>query len=38
MMRIVEVGYTNSDPYLDKLVDEIAKGKEMEKVLRTPWK
>ncbi len=24
--------------YLDKLVDELAKGKAMEKILRTPWK
>jgi hypothetical protein len=24
--------------YLDKLVDELAKGKKMEKILRTPWK
>ena len=24
--------------YLDKLVDDIAKGKAMEKILRTPWK
>ena len=24
--------------YLDKLVDDIAKGKAMEKILHTPWK
>ncbi len=24
--------------YLDKLIDELAKGKTMEKILRTPWK
>lgn len=24
--------------YLDKLVDELAKGKAVEKILRTPWK
>ncbi len=34
----MEDGLMKEIRYLDKLVDDIAKGKEMEKVLRTPWK
>jgi hypothetical protein len=34
----MEDGLMKEIRYLDKLVDELAKGKAMEKILRTPWK
>lgn len=34
----MEDGLMKEIRYLDKLMDEIAKGKTMEKILRKPWK
>ena len=33
----IETPLTQQVRYLDKLVDELAKGRKMEKILRSPW-